>query len=367
VRLSSTWRRMGHHRSRAAGLVLAAVALGAAACSSSSSSNSAKPTSRTSHPAYTIGFANPQGTQPVLDTFQQALTEAAKRQGITVTSLNAALSVSNQVSDIQQFINEKVKAIVVFPLAGPPLVPVLTAARKAGIVVLGYNAVTSSSPVTSAQALYPFNADINQGLIHEGAKLAANFVAKALGGKGNVLGVDIAAPVPSLHAFMQAEQADVTADSSGIHWLETVYDQTDDIAGAAGPVADALTKYHNDVQAVMAYFDGAGEGAAQALKAAGVHAVVVGQQGNSDGIAAIRAGEMDATINVLPYEQALIALKMVEDLVARKSVPLVVHPPVQLVTKANLSRYVPWSTGLKEVADGTLTPPASLSANPSFG
>jgi ribose transport system substrate-binding protein len=367
VRLSSTRLRIGRRRSRTAGLVLAAVALGTAACSSSSSSSSAKPTSSTPHSSYTIGFANPQGTQPVLDTFQQALTEAAKRQGITVTSLNAALSVSNQVSDIQQFINEKVKAIVVFPLAGPPLVPVLTAARKAGIVVLGYNAVTSSSAVTSAQALYPYNADINQGLIHEGAKLAADYVATALHGQGNVLGVDIAAPVPSLHAFIHAEEADVTADSSGIHWLETVHDQTDDIAGAAGPVADALTKYHNDVQAVMAYFDGAAEGSAQALKAAGVHAVVVGQQGNSDGIAAIRAGEMDATINELPYEQALIALKMVEDLVAGKSVPLVVHPPVQLVTKSNLSSYVPWSTGLKEVADGTLTPPATLSANPTFG
>jgi ribose transport system substrate-binding protein len=352
-----------------AALAVVPVALLASACSSSSTASTSVPS--TSHAAshvvghYTIGFSNPEGTQPVLDTFQQALTSAAHREGLTVTSLNAALSVSNQVSDIQQFIDDKVRAIVVFPLAGPPLVPVLTAARKAGIIVLGYNAVTTD--VTSASAIYPYDADLNQGIIGEGAKLAAAFVDKALHGHGNVLGVGIAAPVPSLHAFMAAEQADVTSGEPGVHWLETVADQTDDIAGAAGPVADALTKYHDQVNAVMAYFDGAAEGAAQSLRAAGVHAVVVGQQGNSDGIAAIRAGTMDATINELPYEQALIALAMVTELVDGKTVPAVVHPPVQLVTKANLSSYVPWTTGLAEVASGKLVPPTTVTAHPTFG
>lgn len=366
---------------RTAGLAVLALAVTAAACgtgasstsaqsapsssSTRSSSSSASGQKATGASGYTIGFSNPEGTQPVLDNFQSALTAAAKRDGITVTSLNAALSVSSQVSDIQQFIDQKVRAIVVFPLAGPPLVPVLTQARKAGIVVLGYNAVTTDS--STSAAIYPYNADLNQGIIHQGAQLAAQFVAKALHGTGNVLGVGIAAPVPSLHAFMSAEQADVTSGNPGVHWLETVADQTDDIAGAAGPVADALTKYHNNVQAVMAYFDGAAEGAAQSLKAAGVKAVVVGQQGNTDGIDAIKSGEMAATINEMPYDQAVIALAMVQHLVAGEPVPLVVHPPVQFLTKATLGQYVPWSTGLAEVAAGKLLPPTTLSAHPGAG
>jgi ribose transport system substrate-binding protein len=353
-------------------MVVAALAVAAAACGTTASSASSRTASSatsghglTRASGYTIGFSNPEGTQPVLDNFQSALTTAAKRDGITVTSLNAALSVSSQVSDIQQFIDQKVRAIVVFPLAGPPLVPVLTQARKAGIIVLGYNAVTTDS--STPAAIYPYNADLNQGIIHQGAQLAAQFVAKVLHGSGNVLGVGIAAPVPSLHAFMAAEQADVTSGHPGVHWLETVADQTDDIAGAATPVADALTKYGNKVSAVMAYFDGAAIGAAQSLKAAGVHAVVVGQQGNSDGIAAIKSGEIDATLNEMPYEQALIALAMVKNLVAGKTVPLVVHPPIELVTKATLGSYVPWSTGLAEVASGKLVPPTTLSANPTGG
>lgn len=312
---------------------------------------------------YTIGFSNPQATQPVLDAFGAALTAAAKREGLKVTSLNAALSVSTQVQDIQQFINEKVKAIVVFPLAGPPLFPVLKQARKAGIVVLGYNAVTAD--VTSASQIAPYQADLNQGLIGEGAKLAAQFVDQQLHGSGNVVGVGIAAPVPSLHAFMSAEQADVTNGHSGVHWLETVADQTDNISGAATPVADALTRYHNKVNAVMAYFDGAAIGAATSLRAAGVHAVVVGQQGNTDGVAAVKAGTLAATINEMPYDQALLALTMVKRLVAGESVPPVVHPPVQLVTKSNLSSYVPWSQGLAEIESGKLVPPTTVTAHPA--
>lgn len=338
-------------------LPLAAVLV---ACGTASDAAAAKSSPKVS---YTIGFSNPQGTQAVLDVFQQALTKAGAREGIKVTSLNAALTVGKQVSDIQQFINEKVKAIVVFPLAGPPLIPVLTSARKAGIVVLGYNAVTAET--STAKALYPFNADINQGIIHEGARLAAAYMVSALHGKGNVLGVDIASPVPSLHAFMASEQHDVTSGHPGIHWLETVSDQTDDIAGAAGPVADALTKYHNAIAGVMAYFDGAAIGAAQSLKAAGTKAVVIGQQGNTTGIAAIKSGKMDATINLMPYNQALIALTMVKDLVAgkTKAVPLVVHPPVQLITKATLRKYVSWTSEMAKIAKGTLRPPATVSAN----
>ena len=311
---------------------------------------------------YTIGFSNPQGTQPVLDAFQAVLTKAGAREGITVKSLNAALTVGKQVSDIQQFINEKVKAIVVFPLAGPPLVPVLTAARKAGIAVLGYNAVQTAT--ATPKKIYPYSANINQNIVNDGAKLASAFVDKKLKGKGNVLGVDIAAPVPSLHAFMASEAKDVTAGHPGVKWLETVSDVTDNIAGAAGPVADTLTKYHNKVAAVMAYFDGAAIGAAHALKAAGVKAVVVGQQGNETGITAIKNGELTATIDLEPYKEGLIALTMVKDLVEGKRVPTIVTAPVTLITKRNLKSYEPWGKALKEIAKGKLKPPAKVTADP---
>jgi ribose transport system substrate-binding protein len=337
----------------ALGLVSSLGTVTAAATSGGSSSGSSS-----SKGGYTIGFSNPQGTQPVLNTFQQALTVAAKRQNITVTSLNANLSVSNQVSDIQQFINQKVKAIVVFPLAGPPLDTVLTKARQAGIIVLGYNAL----------AAYPYNADLDQGLAKEGAPLLANFVLKQLHNKGNVLGVTIGQPVPSLQAFMSANQADVTHGQKNVKWLATVADQTDDIAGAAQPVANALTKYNNKVNAVMAYFDGAAIGAAQSLKTAGVkNAVITGQQGNNDGVGAVKSGEISATLDVMPYNEALIALTMVQQLVNGKSTPGVLYAPVKLITKSNASSYNPWPSEVSKIQSGKSKPPSNLNSYPHSG
>ncbi|MGH9055557.1 MAG: sugar ABC transporter substrate-binding protein [Acidimicrobiales bacterium] len=312
--------------------------------------------------AYTIGFSRPQGRYPVLAAFQAALAAGARREGISVTSLTAP-SVTAQVADIQRYIGERVKAIVVYPLAGPPLVPVLSAARKAGIAVVGYDAVLDATGASSGA--YPYNADLNSGLVHQGAMLVGEYVAQQLHGTGNVLGVDATAPAPGKHAFISAEQNDVTTAGPEIDWLETVTDVTDDVAGATRQVAVALAKYRDRVDAVIASSDGAAIGAARSLDAAKVKAVVVGAQGGTDGINALKSGEIDATINVMPYNQALIALAMIRDLVAGKAVPPVVHAPVQLVTAQDLSQYVPWSTGLEEVASGQLRPPTSIT--PSMG
>lgn len=358
-----------------AGVAVVSLAALTAACGSSSHASSnastttapsvaAAPTSTTPSTHYVIGYSNPQGTQPVLNNFGQALAAAGAREGIQVKSLNAALSVSNQVADIQQFINEKVNAIVVFPLAAQALVPVLTQARKAGIVVLGYNAVVTDSVTSSS--LYPYNADLNQGILHQGAKLLADYVVGQLHGSGSILGVVASAPVPALHAFLAAEQKYATTGNPGIHWLETASDATDDIAGAASSVADALTKYHNNVNAIMGYFDGAAIGAAQSLKSAGASAITTGQQGNTDGISAVQSGQISATIDLAPYKQAVIALKMVTVLLAGQSVPTVVHPPVTLITKSNVGSYVPWSQGLSEVQNGTIAPPSTITANMNF-
>jgi ribose transport system substrate-binding protein len=306
------------------------------------------------HGGITIGFANPQDTQPVLQAFQQALTAAAARAGDHVIALNAALSVNQQVSDIQTLITDKVKAIIVFPLAGPALVPVLTQARNAGIKLIGYNAlIPGSAPPKSAA---PFDADLDQGIIVQGAKDAASYVDNALNGKGNVVGINIGQPVPSLDAFVANYKTYVTAGHTGVHWLTTAFDQTDSLSGGQTAMQDAITRYHGNINAVMAYTDESAIGAANALQQAGIKkTVIVGQQGNADGISALRAGRIQGDIDVQPWKQAIYALAMARDLVAGKSVPAMVEFPAVFITKANLSSYVPWATAISEISAGKIS------------
>ena len=348
---------------RGSGALAALAAAGAlitvAACTSASAPTggaSANPPSASSASkgGITIGFANPQGTQPVLQAFQQALTAAAAREGDHVISLNAGLNVNQQVSDIQTLITDKVKAIVVFPLAGPALVPALTQARKAGIKLIGYNALIPGK--TAPKSAAPFDTDLDQGIIVKGARDAATYVQGALHGKGNVLGINIAAPVPSLDAFVANYKTYVTAGHPGIHWLSTAADQSDSLSGGQTATADAITRYGKKINAVMSYTDEAAIGAANALQQAGIkNTVIVGQQGNADGISALKAGRIQGDIDVQPWKQALYALAMAKDLVGGKSVPVMVQYPTVFITKSNVSSYVPWNTAISQIKSGKMS------------
>ncbi len=350
-------------RRRSGALALVAIAAVAtlAACTSASAptgSSAAKPSSAASSSSpgkggITIGFANPQDTQPVLQAFQAALEAGAAREGDKVVALNAALNVNQQVSDINTMITDKVKVIIVFPLAGPALVPVLTQARKAGIKLIGYNALIPGG--TAPKSAAPFDADLDQGIIVKGAQDAASYVQTALHGKGNVLGINIGAPVPSLDALVANYQKYVTAGHSGIKWLGTAADATDSLSGGQTATADAITRYGKKINAIMSYTDEAGIGAANALRQAGVkNVVIVGQQGNADGIAAIKSGQIQGDIDVQPWKQALYALAMAKDLLAGKNVAALVQYPTVFITKANVSSYVPWNTAITQIKSGEM-------------
>ena len=345
---------------------VAAASLTVAACTSASSTGAtggstptvsaatgSSPASTGTSSHITIGFANPQDTQPVLQAFQAALTAAANRVGDKVIALNAGLSANQQVSDINTLVTDKVNVLIVFPLA-PTLGPALEAAHKAGIKLIGYNALvpTGTAPATAA----PFDADLDQGIVVQGAKDAASYVASTLNGKGNVLGINIGAPVPSLVAMVGNYKADVTAGHPGIKWLETAPDATDSLSGGQTAMADAITRYHGNIQAVMSYTDEAAIGAYNALKAAGVkNTVIIGQQGDQDGINALKAGKIQGDIDTQPWKEALYALKMAQDLVAGTPVPALVEYPSVFITKANLSSYVPWSTAIQQISSGAMS------------
>jgi len=342
--------------------------LGVAACGSShkgsssthASSLSSTPasTSSSSSPApkqqYVVGFSNPQGAQPILQTFQRALIAAGKNLGIKVVPLDAALNVQKQVSDINQFVAEHVNGIIVFPLAPNTLTPALNQARAAGIKVLGFNAVVQK-PAPGA-SIAPYTADFDQGEDYQGAYLLAKYVAQQLHGSGNVLGIGIGVPVPSLHFMVQQYQTYLKQLAPGANWLGTVDNQTDDIAGGETVASQAATKYHGNIRAVMAYNDDSAIGAAIAFKNAGIkNPVIVGQNGDPQGVAAIKDGQMSAMIDIVPWREALIAATMMHDLLTGKSVPNWVATPVVMYTKSNIGSRLDWNRAVQEIQSGQLT------------
>ncbi len=315
----------------------------------------------------TIGWADPQAKQPIFTAFTQALNAAAARSNVKIITLDGQANPSQQVSDIQTFITKKVDAILVFPLVPEAENTILNKARQAGIKIIGLNAIMPSAYKQTPDVAAPYDANLDWGYV-DGPYAEGKFVAEQLGGKGNVLGIKIPVPVPSLDAMLSAYQNSVTDGNPGIKWLTILPDKTDDLAGARASMADAITRYHGDIQAVLAYTDISAIGAAQALEAAGVkNVVIVGQQGNPTGVAALKSGQIQADIDTQPNTAALWALKMVTDVVNGNSYPKFARLPIRLLTKDNVDTWVPWSQGLDDIKSGKTSLDVTLSDQVTVG
>ncbi len=290
----------------------------------------------------------------MLQAFQAALIAAGKNLGIKVVAMDADLNVQTQVSNIQQMVAEHMNGIIVFPLAPNTLNPALTQARAAGIKVLGLNAVIQ--PPAAGASIAPYNANFDQGEDYQGASLLAQYVSQQIKGQGNVLGLGIGVPVPSLQFLLQQYQADMKTAASGAQWLETASNATDDIAGGQKAAQEAVTKYQGKINAVMAYNDDSAIGASIAFKEAGVkNPIIVGMNGDPEGVAAIEDGQMSAMIDIVPWREALIGAAMMDRLLTGESVPTWVATPVEMYTKADISTRLDWNKAVTEIQDGTLS------------
>jgi len=341
------------HLSRLSAALLIGCSL-AFASSASSASNPKQNSGAAAGTQYTVGFSNPTAAQPILQTFQKALIAAGKHLNIKVVPIDAQLNFRKQVSDIDQMIAQHVNGIIVFPLAPSTLTPALNRARKAGIKVLGFNAVVQTPKAGASIA--PYDANFDQGEDYQGAKMLAQFVSKHLHGSGTVLGIGISAPVPSLHFMVQQYQTYLKQLSPKIKWLGTQSNPTDDISGGEKVAAEAATKYQGKISAVMAYNDDSAIGAAIALKNAGVkNPVIVGQNGDPQGVTAIKNGQMAAMVDIVPWREALIAATMMNDLLTGKSVPNWVATPIAMYTKSNIGQRLDWNKAVQKIANGTLS------------
>jgi ribose transport system substrate-binding protein len=303
---------------------------------------------------YTVGFSNPTGAQPILQTFQKSLVAAAAHLGIKVVPIDAQLNVQKQVSDINQMVAQHMNGIIVFPLAPNTLTPALNRAKKAGIKVLGFNAVVKKPAAGASVA--PYDANFDQGEDYQGAQELAQFVAKQLKGRGSVLGIGISVPVPSLHFMLKQYQAYLKKAAPQVKWLETASNPTDDIAGGEKVASQSATKHQGKINAVMAYNDDSAIGAAIALRNAGIkNPVIVGQNGDPQGVNAIKNGQMSAMVDIVPWREALIAATMMSDLLKGNKVPTWVATPVEMYTKANISKRLDWNKAVQQITSGKLS------------
>ncbi|MDA8074871.1 MAG: sugar ABC transporter substrate-binding protein [Actinomycetota bacterium] len=352
-------KRLAGGKGRALVSALAASCVGVALVVSASSGTASATikhvaTRKGSTKPFVVGFTNPTAAVEVLDTIGKAITARGKRLGVKVVELDDQLTVSKQVSDIKTLIGEHVNGIITFPLSTTAVLPAVASARKAGIDVVGLGTLKGTElkykPSSTA-----FNAVVTQGAV-QGGKVEGRAFAKAMGGKGNFVAINIAAPVPGVRFQLQQVINNVLKGHPKLHLLGEEYNTTTNETGGIKAMDEAIARWGSKIDGVIGYNDYSAEGAGIAAKTSHLKLKdVMGRNGDPTAVTAIKSGEITGLNTIQPWKEGATAMNLMYRLLkGTKHVPAIATVHDVIYTKGNIKKRISWTAAVQKIASGKI-------------
>ncbi len=310
---------------RLAGIVLASAAI-VAACGSSATP------APTAAPVIKIGVAFPN-SDTFLSRVQDGMKTEAAAKGVTITITDAKDDTAAQLTQVENFVSQKVSAIIVVPVDTSAAQPMADAAKAAGIpiVFVNRNPAIKGVPYVGSDSLFAGQVEMDQ-------------LAKLAGNKGDV--VILEGQVSNEAAVLRTQGCNEKATAAGMKVVST---QTGDWDRAKAQTITENWLQSGTLKAgmvVCANNDEMALGAINALKAAGITLVagtgvlVGGVDATSEALAAMQAGDLATTVFQDAKGQGKGGIDAAVDLIAGKTVADYVDVPYVLVTKENLATYL---------------------------
>jgi ribose transport system substrate-binding protein len=224
-------------------------------------------------------------------------------RGIEVSFLDAQLDINKQVSDIDQFVDQGVDAIVV-NLAGDPnaVVGPLQRAVDAGIDLFSIGAVPGVEEIL-------VEVDLPS---EELGQKSGEYICEQVGGSGQIAMIE-AIDIPVLAARWDTFLSTIAAECPDVEVVARERAIPDD-AATARPIAEDLLTRFPDLKAIWAMGDGPALGAGLAAQGMSRNVFVTGLNGESQGIDGIGQDAIDATWDMLPTEIGLQLATRIADI-----------------------------------------------------
>ena len=298
---------------------------------------------------FTIGCQNPVGPGNETTTvFCKGVQAEAAALGMKYIGLNDDLSVSKQVTNFNQLLAQGANAIVLYPLAPNALRASLSTANQQHVAVIGLNVTFTKSATAPG-----YNAQVWEGRDHEAYLSVAQMAQIAPHGKIVVIGIGI--PVPALKYLVQRYR--FWAGKFGLQIIGEQDNPSDDINGGQRAMSGLLGKY-SKIDGVLAYNDPSAVGAYTAARSGGRTGIkIIGINGSSLALTALKAGHIAATIQVDAVGQGAQAAGAAYDVLTKQGLPLphvVVREP-RLITKSNIRTTSSWAQQLARIRNGKLS------------
>ena len=286
----------------------------------------------------TIGITqNNVGVDSYQTTYEKAFIEAADANpNVEAVVLDAGGDVARQIAQMEDLIQQKVDAIIIWPTNGKAVIPAVRKAQQAGIPVI----VTNSNIAEEGhQFVKSFSGPDN---ITQGSR-----AAEIMCDKFKDMGIDKEAKVVQISGQPGYTTAIERAKGFEDRLPEVCPDVTlmetqpgDWNREKSQKVMEAFLVKYDDIDGVYAGDDNMGVGALNAAKAAGREGIIfVGATNFAVGYEAMERGEYWGSIYQSPVDDAKAALKTAIDVLEGKDVPFLNYFDTPKITQDNMKDF----------------------------
>jgi ribose transport system substrate-binding protein len=257
---------------------------------------------------------------------EMGLKNAARERGFNLVITSGDWDLAKQQGQIENFIVQKVAAIIVCPVNSKGIGPAIEKANQAGIPVFTADIKANEGRVVSHIASDNYL----------GGKLAGEYLAKALSGKGKVAVIDqpiVESAIERVRGF-----EDVMHESPGIQIVAKP--SGDGVRDKAMKAAEDLLQGYPDLNGIFGINDDSALGALSAIESSGRKGIVVmGFDAIPEARAAIlRDSALKADVVQNPSQIGQKTIETIDRYLKGETVPAVIPVDVRVVDKAILEK-----------------------------
>ena len=266
-----------------------------------------------------------------LTTLRDAMTEyAATQPNVELVMVDSKEDVATQLAQVENFVTQKVDAIVVIPANTDAADPMTKAAQDAGIPLVYVNRIPSNLPEGVS---YVGSDSIQAGIMQ------AEWLAEKLGGKGNVV-------IMNGNLAQEAAQKRTEGEKQVFAKFPDIKIIREDTGNWSRDQGLALMENWlasgDQIDAVASNNDEMAIGAIQAIEAAGKlgEILVGGVDASPDALQEMDKGRLDVTVFQNAKGQGEGGIKVAIALAKGEQVEQLTWIPFELVTPENYKNYM---------------------------
>ena len=253
------------------------------ACSGNSSSTSSSSSSAAPASGKTIGVSIQNREAQFYQDMESGMKAEAAKYGYALLVVDASRDNTKQQSQVEDFISQKVAAIVLTPYDSQAIGSAIAEANKAGIPVFTADIASTSKDGTVVSHIASDNV--------QGGAQAAKLMCAGIPGKSGSVAIIDEPEVTSVQDRVKGFKAGLAAGCPGVKIVA-------DIAGGerakANNSMEDVLQSHKDLKGVFGINDDSALGAAKAVEAAGLKGkvIVIGYDATPEARTAIKDGSM---------------------------------------------------------------------------